>query len=523
MLEISINMILDSLAEYGPERFFSEEEQLSFSGLRLYELGQETLSTSNIYMCTSRELTAEAAESGCCFLCIHKMAPALKKKLQGRRIVLLEDEGIGLAEVFNTVQSLFTDLREWHQHMHVSLIQSNDVQELLDLSESAIGNPIVLVDLSFKLLAYTKNIKTDDEVYNEVVSRGYHTKQTIERLTNTRQVDSIKRASVIDIAFPLPQMTQYQTMTKTFFIKGVPYAYLRMICSAHAPSKSLEERFALLAESVEYYLHNHYSAGSINKYMYEYVLVELIENKIKDEEDIEERIKCVGLQRDAEYQLLKIIFEDEDNTSLNYMLDQLLAIFPESRPFIYGDYIMILMSRESKYLGAEERKLRQFDLLRELLEYHKARCGMSEVFRTIRLVSDAYVQTTVAVEIGRTLQQKGILVEETGGGRVFAYRDCYIYHLITACSEQVQLRSLCDEQLLAIREQDEQKSTDYANLLYTYLINQCRPTDTANLLHMHRNNVIYHVERLSEQLGVDLNDPETRLRLLLSYKVMDLL
>lgn len=196
--------------------------------------------------------------------------------------------------MFNTVQSLFTDLREWHQHMHVSLIQSNDVQELLDLSESAIGNPIVLVDLSFKLLAYTKNIKTDDEVYNEVVSRGYHTKQTIERLTNTRQVDSIKRASVIDIAFPLPQMTQYQTMTKTFFIKGVPYAYLRMICSAHAPSKSLEERFALLAESVEYYLHNHYSAGSINKYMYEYVLVELIENKIKDEEDIEERIKCVG-------------------------------------------------------------------------------------------------------------------------------------------------------------------------------------------------------------------------------------
>ena len=257
--------------------------------------------------------------------------------------------------------------------------------------------------------------------------------------------------------------------------------------------------------------------------MYEYVLVELIENKIKDEEDIEERIKCVGLQRDAEYELLKIIFEDEDNTSLNYMLDQLLAIFPESRPFIYGDYIMILMSRESKYLGAEERKLRQFDLLRELLEYHKARCGMSEVFRTIRLVSDAYVQTTVAVEIGRTLQQKGILVEETGGGRVFAYRDCYIYHLITACSEQVQLRSLCDEQLLAIREQDEQKSTDYANLLYTYLINQCRPTDTAKLLHMHRNNVIYHVERLSEQLGVDLNDPETRLRLLLSYKVMDLL
>ena len=40
---------------------------------------------------------------------------------------------------------------------------------------------------------------------------------------------------------------------------------------------------------------------------------------------------------------------------------------------------------------------------------------------------------------------------------------------------------------------------------------------------MHRNNVIYHVERLSEQLGVDLGDPATRLRLLLSFKVLDLM
>ena len=75
----------------------------------------------------------------------------------------------------------------------------------------------------------------------------------------------------------------------------------------------------------------------------------------------------------------------------------------------------------------------------------------------------------------------------------------------------------------AIREQDEQKHTQYANLLYTYLMSECKPTDTARALHMHRNNVIYHVERLSEQLGVDLEDPETRLRLLLSFKVMDLM
>lgn len=522
MLEISINMILDCLSAYRPVRLFPSTEDLFFNGLRLYERGQSDLSSENIYMCASGELTDEAVGSGCCFLCIHKVAPAMRRRLEGKRFVLLEDAGITLADMFNHVQSLFTDLREWHQNMHISLIQNDDAQELLDLSEGAIGNPIVLVDLSFKLLAYTRHIKTDDEIYNALISRGYHTKQVIERLTKNRQVDSIKKASVIDIEFPLPQMTRYQTMTKTFYTNGVPYAYLRMICSNHAPSKSLEERFSLLSESVELYLHKRYSVSSINKYMYEYILVELIEKKVKEEE-IDERIRCVGLRRNSEYQLLKILFEDEANTSLSYVLEQLLVIFPEARPFIYGSYIVVLMNYESKYQDVEARRQSQFELLREFLDYHRAHCGMSTVFRSLPSVSDAYVQTTVAIEIGHALQKKGVTVVDTGDGRIFDYRDYYIYHLLTACAGQVRLNSLCDGQLLAIREQDEQKGTEYAKLLYTYLMNECRPTDTARVLHMHRNNVIYHVERLSDQLGVDLGDPETRLRLLLSYKAMDLM
>ena len=231
----------------------------------------------------------------------------------------------------------------------------------------------------------------------------------------------------------------------------------------------------------------------------------------------------MGLRRDSEYQLVKVIFEDEENTSLSYVLEQLLIIFPESRPFIYGNHIVMLMNYESKYQQAVARKNSQFERLRDFLDFYKAYCGVSTMFRSLPSICDAYVQTTAAIEIGRELQQKGVEVIDTGDGRMFDYRDYYIYHLLTACAQQVQMESLCDGQLLAIKEQDVQKHTEYAKLLYTYLINECRPSDTARTLHMHRNNVIYHVERLSKQLGVELDDPETRLRLLLSYKAMDLL
>lgn len=523
MLEISINMILDTLAEYEPVNF-RPEERVSFSGLRLYQRGRGELSAENIYMCTSEDLDDHALCSGCFFLCVHALAPSLREICRGRRVAAIEREDVALSDVFNTIQQLFTDLREWHQNMHVSLIKNNDVQELLNLSEGAIGNPIVLVDLGFKLLAHTEHIETDDEVYNELVRHGYHTRQNIDRLTHDRQVESIKNLSTIDVEFPLPYVTRYQTMTKTFYMDGIPYAYLRMICSAKPASRSLEERFALLAESVELYMNSRYSSGQINKNIYEYVLVELIEQRGGDENRLLDRIHLAGLDLEAEYQLAKIVFEDEQNVSLSYMLEQLLVIFPESRPFLYNDCIIMLMNHEETNRIVQERKEMRFQALREFLGHYGGYCGLSAVFRSPLLVRDAYVQAEVGIDMGRKLRRQS--QEGDGEGpkvRMFAYQDFFIYHMILSCAKETRLESMCDETVLKIWERDRQKNTRSAELLKTYLHQKCRPTDTGKLLHMHRNNVIYHVERLTEQYGLNLDDPETCLRLQISFKVLDLL
>lgn len=524
MLEISISMILDTLAEQQPE-CLCEKEDIFFSGLRLYERGQTNLSPQNIYMCASRELDNTALESGCYFLCINKMSPALRSRCAGKRVVVIENDAITLASAFNTIQRLFTDLREWHQNMHVSLIKNNNVQELLKLSETAIGNPIALVDLGFKLLAHTDGIETDDEVYNDLIHHGYHTARNIDRMTHGRQVESIKNHNTVDVEFPLPQLTRYQTMTKTFYIDSIPYAYLRMICSSEPPSRSLEERFALLAESVEMYLHSNYSVNNISKNIYEYVLVELIERHIVDTAQIEERSKHAGLDMMADYQLAKIVFEDEENISLNYMLEQLRVIFPKPRPFIYKNCIIMLTSRESSD-RKEEREHGEFRLraLQDFLSHYHAHCGFSSVFSSLALISDAYVQTGVALELGGRLQDKLSADEHVDQQqRIFSYEDYLVYHLISVCGKDLHLQSLCDERLLQIWERDKQKNTKNVELLRTYLKNNCRPTDTGKILHMHRNNVIYHIERLSEQFDLDLEDPEACLRLLISFKVLELL
>ena len=45
-------------------------------------------------------------------------------------------------------------------------------------------------------------------------------------------------------------------------------------------------------------------------------------------------------------------------------------------------------------------------------------------------------------------------------------------------------------------------------------------SDVAGKLGMHRNNVIYHVKQISEEFHLNFDDPDVRLRLLMSFEVL---
>ena len=63
---------------------------------------------------------------------------------------------------------------------------------------------------------------------------------------------------------------------------------------------------------------------------------------------------------------------------------------------------------------------------------------------------------------------------------------------------------------------------DLPNTLRTYLFNNGNLKDTMEELFIHRNTPRYRLERIREILGLDIDDAETRLNLMLAYKLHDL-
>ena len=76
--------------------------------------------------------------------------------------------------------------------------------------------------------------------------------------------------------------------------------------------------------------------------------------------------------------------------------------------------------------------------------------------------------------------------------------------------------------LEAIAESDSSARTDNYDFLYTFLECERKTSVTANVLHMHRNNVRYRIDRIEQQFGIDTNDPVLRFDLMLAYHLRKL-
>ena len=211
-----------------------------------------------------------------------------------------------------------------------------------------------------------------------------------------------------------------------------------------------------------------------------------------------------------------ITHESSTTLYLEHAIQNLTTLFPNVRIILHGKNILMYPKNSSR----PEKNAAFFDMLDKYLQVNRAWAGVSESFLGLDNLRSSYIQAHDALDIGRRLQSSGrsgdMLEPEKHDGHVFRFENYHVYMLLAG--RQRELGILDD-----IRRYDLDHNTDYYHILFIFLSFDRQFTKTAALLHMHRNNVIYHIGRITDIFSLDLDDPEQRLRLLLLYRLNDLL
>ena len=70
-----------------------------------------------------------------------------------------------------------------------------------------------------------------------------------------------------------------------------------------------------------------------------------------------------------------------------------------------------------------------------------------------------------------------------------------------------------------IRRYDKEHGTEYYQTLKTYIMEERSIVRTAQALHIHKNTLLYRIQRLKDQFALNLDDREERFRLILNYMI----
>jgi hypothetical protein len=144
------------------------------------------------------------------------------------------------------------------------------------------------------------------------------------------------------------------------------------------------------------------------------------------------------------------------------------------------------------------------------LKNSKVKTGISNSFNNFNNMYFYYRQALAAIEQGM----------EKAPSRLCWYFDDYILDSILENSHRdMVVEALYPEGFLALERQDRLKGTNYVDTLGAFLECNMNIAETIRKIYMHRNTFLYRIGRIKELLGMDLDDPDTRLLLRIILKL----
>lgn len=507
-MNIPMEILLDYMAYLNPE-IHLESRDMWINGIKLMPENHR-LDKGFLYFSPPDPVTLPAGHPPVVYVC--PMEDQVQVPLDNS-IILHTD--MPLSVVFNELLGTQNLVRTWVHEVELSISRREGVQRLLDISGRVFGNPIAVMTGAFKTIAATWDFETSDSVFWELLELGYLTNDSYRKLKEHGYLDP----GILDGKTHVFQPDELNSHTSTITAinqDGATGFIVLMLCSNTPISPGIIQLYDYFIEKLRDYLQPATSSNDYLRSQFDNFLVDILEGRISSQRDIVERSLVYPPAFQEEYFSVIITHESSTALYLEHAMQNLSTLFPNVRMILHSKNILMYPKNSSK----PEKNAAFFETLGEYLQVNRAYAGVSESFLGLENLHQAYLQAWDSLEIGRRLstgdRAEDMLDSEHGPRRMFRFADYHVYMLLAGQQRELGI-------LDQIRRYDIDHKTDYYRILFIFLSFDRQFTKTANLLHMHRNNVIYHIGRICDIFSLDLEDPGQRLRLLLLYRLGDLL
>ena len=190
-----------------------------------------------------------------------------------------------------------------------------------------------------------------------------------------------------------------------------------------------------------------------------------------------------------------------------YICSKIEELLGEACAFMLGGRLICMVHLSSE-LSREDIP----EMLSGFLHDNIFIVGESEVFSDVLQAADFYLEACIALRAGRARRPEEFF---------HRFSEHSFYNLLHRGLDELPPIRYCDRNVLRLAELEDSR-VDYCETLRTYIENDRNLLRTAELLHIHRTTLFYRLNKIKEELDCDLEDPDTRLRIWISFILLEL-
>lgn len=425
---------------------------------------------------------------------------------------LINDDSNGEQLFIETLNMLLSErlIDNAYNSITHALFNKSSIKTLLKITSDLIGCPIFLSDSSTKVLeASDKNelAKLEDELISCVLKNGFVTADLFEKYDYP---NLLKRIANSEKAFHLESKTpeKLNRIIANINVSNHHFGWLVAVLPNNGNKPEHCEILDILANAISIEFERNKANYAINSS--ENLLLDLLTGHFSYAEEFDRRARGFGWNIKEKYMTIVIGFRNQiDNktqagarTMMAYK-NHLSLMFPSIKSIYIKERLVLLL--ENKYFNMI------FNNLEIFLKNNNLAASTSNLFSNIIDFKEYYEQAADILNLGLNLNKENY---------IFYYHDFYLYHCINTLKKSGHIEYYCLPELINVIQYDNKNNTNLADTVHKHLIFR-NIVKTAEYLNIHRNTLIYRLDKFKELTNLNLSSGDDIYKLWLSYLILE--
>lgn len=515
-MNLNMQILTYNMTQYQIEPHLTADTSLSLCGARPFPPREEDLEHQERYVYVASASSVTPGDISILKNIILVLKPTDKDGAQYKKLCA-EDQNLILVfppaqprDVLCAVSEIFEFYCEQMAKLLYAVAENRSLAHCLNIACHLFHDPMFMLDTASTLVAYTTEdgggMDLREEIWPSILANGHISLNAMNYYEKANEPISnmLKRHAFFHTIDP----TLYHSIRINIFIDDVRVGRI-LIADDYAP---LGEGYLAIADYISPLI-----STIIRKQdeirnlrqteLEQFVCRQLDGFQYKNLSIVRKHLSGLHWDINGNYHLIRIIDQDEGlNDVSTFTMRNIRSLFPSCIMTIYKDCAVFLINSAScePPLSAQEEQLL------ELGKAHDLKIGVSMRFSKITAMKAQYELVSATMEVGMRLAPKEI---------IYLYQDLadlVWLHLLQKGSTGIQVGDICCEEIRILHDYDKKYHTSLVESLMVYLLSERSLLKASERLHLHRNSLVYRLDKINSIVDLDLSDPLYRRYLLAS-------